>query len=64
MPDISMCSNKYCSRKKECYRFMCIPDKYRQSYMSFSCCDTNKWENFMPINGREIIYENSDERRI
>ena len=35
MPDISMCLNKTCDKRKNCYRFMAIPNPYRQSYMEF-----------------------------
>lgn len=34
MPDITMCANKTCPNRKNCYRFMAIPDKY-QSYSGF-----------------------------
>lgn len=33
MPDISMCANKKCKIKKDCYRFMAKPNPYRQSYL-------------------------------
>jgi hypothetical protein len=43
MPDISMCSNGKCTKRKTCYRFMAMPDKYLQSYCMFlqgtnGCC--------------------------
>lgn len=34
MPDITMCSNKDCSKKETCYRFKAKPNEYRQSYFS------------------------------
>ncbi len=34
MPDIAMCSNKTCKKRKTCYRFTAKPD-YRQSYSNF-----------------------------
>lgn len=35
MPDISMCENKKCKRRKQCYRYTAKPNKYRQSYAKF-----------------------------
>jgi len=35
MPDISMCRNERCDKKKECYRFMAIPYRRRQTYTLF-----------------------------
>ena len=32
MPDIAMCKNETCKLKKECYRYMAEPSKYRQAY--------------------------------
>ena len=34
MPDISMCTGKDCSLKKDCYRFNANPSKFRQSYLA------------------------------
>ena len=36
MPDISMCTNKYCPIRESCYRYTAIPSEYRQSYADFS----------------------------
>ena len=32
MPDISMCNNRTCPSRHLCYRYMAIPNPYRQSY--------------------------------
>jgi hypothetical protein len=32
MPDISMCSGEKCPLKENCYRFLAIPNEFRQSY--------------------------------
>jgi len=32
MADITMCRNKSCKLKYQCYRFMAIENKFRQSY--------------------------------
>jgi hypothetical protein len=48
MPDISMCANKECALRMECYRYRAVPNPYRQSWSNFSptifegmalCCD-------------------------
>jgi len=41
MPDITMCSNNYCPKKKKCYRYMAVPNMW-QSYCKFDyrgACD-------------------------
>ena len=35
MPDISMCMNKECPKKNKCYRYMAVPNPFRQSYADF-----------------------------
>lgn len=35
MPDISMCINKKCPMKNNCYRFTAKPNEYSQSYSDF-----------------------------
>lgn len=35
MPDITMCANKKCKLRRNCYRFMAIPDNNYQSYAGF-----------------------------
>ena len=32
MPDISMCDNQSCPMRHECYRFMAVPNPYRQAW--------------------------------
>lgn len=34
MPDISMCDQRECPKRLTCYRFMAIPNPYRQSYVT------------------------------
>jgi len=34
MPDISLCRNEECKKKRECYRYMAIPRAFWQSYMN------------------------------
>lgn len=35
MPDISMCENKDCPLRNDCYRFIAEPNPYRQAYARF-----------------------------
>lgn len=35
MPDIALCNNNDCPRRTKCYRFMAVPNPYRQSYSTF-----------------------------
>ena len=53
MPDISMCNNKKCKFKKECYRFTATPSEVYQTYAEFNCkdkegIDTFFWKNGIP----------------
>jgi hypothetical protein len=50
MPDISMCKNKECKFKKDCYRFTAKPSEFFQAYGDFNCkdktaIDTWFWSN-------------------
>ena len=44
MADITMCQNKKCNRRLDCYRFIAIPDKYYQSYFA---PDENNCKHFL-----------------
>ena len=35
MPDFSKCSNEDCELREKCYRFTCIPNPFKQSYIRF-----------------------------
>ena len=48
MPDITLCTNKSCSKRKRCYRFMAKPDKY-QSFALFKPDNDGKCEEFKPL---------------
>ena len=39
MPDISMCLNKECPKRNECYRYTAEPNPFRQSYSKFQYQD-------------------------
>jgi hypothetical protein len=47
MPDITMCLNKECPMRNECYRYRAIPNEY-QYYSTFTP-EEEKCEHFYPI---------------
>lgn len=51
MPDISLCLNKDCPIKEQCYRFTAIPSNYHQSYTLFEY--DNGCDNFLEIKPKE-----------
>lgn len=56
MPDISMCLDKECSCKGDCYRFTAIPNEFRQSYADFKETEIGKGCGyFMPNQNKRII---------
>jgi len=55
MPDISMCTNKFCPSKEYCYRFTAVPTLHRQSFMAFTYAEgEDKCDYFYP-NGNDSI---------
>jgi hypothetical protein len=48
-PDISMCKNKKCERRKKCYRFMAKRKIFGQVYSDFRCNERLGEDNFMAI---------------
>lgn len=53
MPDIAMCENNNCKRRKECYRFMAKPDQYRQAYGVFDHEHCEYFVEYYPPTGVE-----------
>lgn len=49
MPDLSMCDDKECPKRKECYRYMAIPNEYRQSYFADSPRKGDGCDEFIKI---------------
>lgn len=49
MPDITMCKDKECPLKNECYRYRAIPSEYRQSYFAESPRKADKCYHFWEI---------------
>ena len=48
MPDITMCTNEICPKKKKCYRHEAEPSKLWQSYSEFNLERDGEW-CFMPL---------------
>lgn len=59
MPDISMCLNDRCVKRKECYRYMAVPSTYIQSFNPYSPDNNTEeefnCENLYPIGDRIIV---------
>jgi hypothetical protein len=55
MPDISMCNNKQCKFKEECYRFTATPDKIWQTYGVFDFKDKTSMDTFFWKNGKPSV---------
>lgn len=55
MPDITMCSNKTCSLKEKCYRFMAKPDM-RQSFAWFTPAGSS-CANFVALQPSDLLKE-------
>ena len=62
MPDISLCKNEECPRKKSCFRFMAKPKAVWQSYQGFNhrngeCeyfIDASKYPHYRMRNNSEL----------
>lgn len=50
MPDISMCENINCKKRKSCYRYLAKPDEYWQSYALFNSEGTQSCQHYWRIN--------------
>ena len=50
-PDITMCQDTKCPKRKKCYRFTAKPDEYRQSYFSNTPRKNSKCEYFWIASG-------------
>lgn len=53
MADITMCQDKQCPRKAECYRYTANPNPYRQSYFCTSPLQENEECEYFTPNGKE-----------
>lgn len=50
MVDITLCANKKCPIRENCYRFKATPNEYRQSYADYDFAKDGKCEYFVKIN--------------
>ena len=48
MPDITMCANHRCPKRRECYRHEATPDKW-QSYAGFAPDERGQCDHFVPM---------------
>jgi len=55
MPDISMCSNKDCPSRGQCYRARAKPTPGRQSYIHFTVSAGDRCNYFWEIEGHEPL---------
>lgn len=53
MPDISMCVNKDCQVKLDCYRYIATPHEYWQSYSCFNETLKEDCEHFVKAHDYE-----------
>ena len=60
MPDYSLCHNHTCPSRFKCYRYMAIPNEYRQAYSLFEH-DGQKCEYFFPIENSPTALRGSNE---
>jgi len=60
MPDIAMCRNPTCEKKKECWRYMATPSQY-QCYMEFqNICKSPTYQWFYLIDAKPTRKEDID----
>jgi hypothetical protein len=56
MADITMCQDKECILKDECYRYTATPNPWRQAYFVYSPRDGGACKEYVP-NGKEKANE-------
>lgn len=65
MPDISMCSNKNCKSRLECYRYRAYPSKFMQSYIVVEGeTDKDKCRYFWRLDGELRVRCKSELKRL
>jgi hypothetical protein len=51
MPDISMCMNKSCESRNNCFRYRATPNPYRQAYSDFKVKEGDKHcDSYLELN--------------
>jgi len=55
MPDISLCNNRECPLRAECYRYRAVPTSTVQTYTAFEVPEgEDRCEFFMDIEGQTV----------
>ena len=54
MPDISMCDNEKCPKRKQCYRFCAVPFKQWQAWTHF---DLKTYDGgcYLPLKNENVL---------
>jgi len=61
MPDIAMCRNAGCSKRKQCYRYMAKPNEYWQAYNNYVYDKNTGCDHFWSLQTAETeIVEDDD----
>lgn len=58
MPDISMCNDKSCPSRKDCYRFMAKPSMI-QSFALFDRKGKDRCESFIKLWNKKVAHDPS-----
>ncbi len=53
--DITMCPNRMCTRKKDCYRYEAVPAPHRQSYGIFIQFTNGQCGGFIPLDEKKDV---------
>jgi len=56
LPDISMCGNRDCTQRNNCYRYRAKPNPYRQTWAGFEQNEDGSCDMFASIEGYEQEY--------
>jgi hypothetical protein len=57
MPDITMCRNEECPKNKECFRYMALPNPYRQAFAAFTVDEKGECHYYMSIGPERAGYK-------
>lgn len=61
MPDISLCVNKECEKRQQCYRYRAIAHPYWQSFAAFKPDEDGECDYFWSVDGLEEYLEDMSE---
>lgn len=63
MPDITMCQDKECHKRKDCYRYMAVPGLHQSVFMDSPRKSKYACDYFMPIGEGDILKAKEDSKR-